>query len=156
MRFLFFLAVCVIIYLLLRRLLRPADYSPQHVGHVYHGPAAPAQDDVPRLEVIRHHFREIDAATGPPDRDVFYDELFVDVLEPRTRDIWKYSFYVGTPKGVAKAMAEENWEYLFSSDLLIVKTFDMELILRAVVENLEEQHELPRAVAKKGEKKYWA
>jgi hypothetical protein len=156
MRFLLFLAAACVVYLLLRRLVQPTDYSAQHVGRMYHGPDESVKDDVPRLEVIRHYFREIDAGAGPAERDVFYDELFVDVLEPRTRDIWKYSFYVGTPKGVAKAMSEENWDYLFSSELLIVKTFDIDLILRAVIENLEEQHELPRAVAKKGEKKYWA
>jgi hypothetical protein len=154
MRVLLFVALCVAVFLVLRRLSRPQEYTAEHLARVLpptapRGGKYPHTQEAARLQIVRYYFREIDAANGPPNPEAFYDELFVDVVDPRTRDIWNYSYFVATPQGVAQVMQEEKWDWLFSADLLIVKTYELNTILDAVLESLEEQHELPRAVARK-------
>ncbi len=49
---------------------------------------------------------------------------------------------MGTPNGIAQVMREEGWDEIVGTDLLIVRRFDRELILKSLLDRLEEQHEI--------------
>jgi hypothetical protein len=129
---------------LLRRLSRPADAGVLNAPTIPRLPfpaAAEPDDDQPRLRVRNHYFRSFDSDTGPPDPECFYDQLFLELENP-AGDAWTISYFVGTPSGIAQVMREEGWDEMFGTDLLIVRRFDRELILRSLLERFEEQYEI--------------
>ncbi|HYA95951.1 MAG TPA: hypothetical protein VEC95_06730 [Terriglobales bacterium] len=132
------------VLLLLRRLSRPVEAAMLETPAIQTLPVAAAAEPEggPRLRIRNHYFRSFDTETGPPDPDCFYDELFLDVTQPDSGDSWTVSFYVGTPSGIAQVMREESWDYMFSIDLLIVRRFDRDLILRELLERVFEQYEV--------------
>ena len=87
-------------------------------------------------------FGRLDTDTGPPDPECFYDELFLEIENPDSSDSWTTSYFVGTPSGLAQVMREEGWDEMFGADLLIVRRFDRDLILRSLLERVAEQHEI--------------
>ncbi|MFI5090678.1 MAG: hypothetical protein ACHP7P_11520 [Terriglobales bacterium] len=93
------------------------------------------------MRVRNHYFRSFDSDTGPPDPECFYDELFLELENP-AGDAWTISYFVGTPSGIAQVMREEGWDEMFGIDLLIVRRFDRELILKSLLDRLEEQYEI--------------
>jgi hypothetical protein len=129
---------------LLRRLSRPADAAILDAPKIPTLPLPAAEepaDDQSRLRVCNHYFRSFDSDTGPPDPECFYDELFLELDNP-AGDAWTISYFVGTPSGIAQVMREEGWDEMFGIDLLIVRHFDLELILKSLLDRLEEQHEI--------------
>jgi hypothetical protein len=129
---------------LLRRLSRPVDAAtlePPKIP-ILPFPAANEPDDHPRLRIRNHYFRSFDFDTGPPDPECFYDELFLELENPQSGDSWTHSYFVGTPSGIAQVMREERWDEMFGTDLLIVRRFDRELILRSLLERIEAQYEI--------------
>jgi hypothetical protein len=132
------------LFVLLRRLARPQEAATLEVPQLpaLPLPAAKQPERAPRLRIRNHYFRGFDSDTGPPDPECFYDELFLE-LERSDSDIpWTVSYYVGTPSGMAQVMREESWDYMLGIDLLIVRRYDRELILRALLERVSEQHEI--------------
>ena len=132
------------VLLLLRRLSRPVEAATLEVPPIQTlpVPAAAEPDGGPRLRIRNHYFRTFDTEAGPPDPECFYDELFLDVTQPDSADSWTVSFYVGTPSGIAEVMREESWDYMFGIDLLIVRRYDRDLILRELLERVSEQYEV--------------
>ena len=129
---------------LLRRLSRPVDAATLDSPSVPPLPLPAADetdDDQPRLRIRNHYFRSFDSDPGPPDPECFYDELFVELENP-AGDAWTISYFVGTPSGIAQVMREEGWDEMFGIDLLIVRRFDRELILKSLFERFEEQYEI--------------
>jgi hypothetical protein len=129
---------------LLRRLSRPVDAASIEVRDVptLPFPAGEKPDDQPHLRIRQHYFRSFDSDSGPPDPECFYDELFVELEDPDTGGSWTISYFVGTPSGIAQVMREEDWDEMFGSDLLIVRRFDRELILRSLLQRVAEQYEI--------------
>jgi len=130
---------------LLRRLSRPVDAATLEAPKISALPLPAAEepdDDQPRLRIRQHYFRSFDSDTGPPDPECFYDELFVELEDTHTGNSWTISYFVGTPSGIAQVMREEGWDEMFGADLLIVRRFDRELILRSLLGRLQEQYEI--------------
>jgi hypothetical protein len=129
---------------LLRRLSRPVDAAsikPPRIPTLPL-PVAADPDDQSQLRIRNHYFRSFDSDTGPPDPECFYDELFLELENTESGDSWTNSYFVGTPGGIAQVMREEGWDEMFGTDLLIVRRFDRELILRSLLERIEEQYEI--------------
>jgi len=129
---------------LLRRLSRPdaAGLGAPTVSPSLPFPAADDPEDRPHLRIRNHYFRSFDSAAGPPDPECFHDEVFLELENPETRASWTNSYFVGTPSGIAQLMREEGWDEMFGTDLLIIRRFDREMILKALLERIEEQHEI--------------
>jgi hypothetical protein len=129
---------------LLRRLSRPVDAASLPPPAIPTLPLAAAEEpeNEPRLRICQHYFRSFDSETGPPDPEGFYDELFVELEDSDTGASWTNSYFVGTPSGIAQVMREEGWDEMFGTDLLIVRRFDRDLILRSLLEHMQEQHEI--------------
>jgi hypothetical protein len=128
---------------LLRRLSRPVDTASIEPAKIPIPPIPDVEErEEARLRIRNHYFRGFDTDTGPPDPERFYDELFLEVENRDSGDSWTVSYFVGTPSGIAEVMREEGWDEMFGADLLIVRRFDRELILRSLLERIEERYEI--------------
>jgi hypothetical protein len=103
------------------------------------------------LLVSRYYFRDTDIETGPPDPADFYDELFVDLRGASSDQTWQNSIHVATPRALDRVMVEEHWDSVIGTELLIVRRYDLDTILRAAVDHLQQIYEarvqLPRGIA---------
>ncbi len=89
--------------------------------------------------IVRNYFfRETDLITGPPDPEDFYDEFLIECEHPETGYRWWTGFYVATPKGLARVMAEGRTDFLYGDSTIIVRRFDLKTIVRAVMESFAE------------------
>jgi hypothetical protein len=128
---------------LLRRLTQPVDAASLDAPAAAAVPCpAASEPDQPRLRIRNHYFRTFDSDPGPPDPECFHDEIFLELESPTSGSSWTASYFVGTPSGIAQLMREEGWDEMFATDLLIVGRFDRELILRSLLERIEEQYEI--------------
>ncbi len=129
---------------LLRRLSRPieaASVEPPNIPTLPL-PVPEERNEQSRLRIRNHYFRSFDSDAGPLDPECFYDELFLELENTESGESWTNSYFVGTPSGIAQVMREEGWDEMFGTDLLIVRCFDRELILRSLLERIEEQYEI--------------
>jgi hypothetical protein len=99
------------------------------------------------LQVTRYYFRQTDATTGPADPFVFYDELFVDLLDPESNQKFQNSMHVCTPRGLEQAMKEEGWDTVIGTELLIVRRYDLQQILDGALDHLAEIYEVRAQIA---------
>jgi len=99
--------------------------------------AAPATG----LIVSRYYFRDTDLETGPADLADFYDELFVELLDPASGQIWKNSMHVATLRGLERMMIAENWDTVIGGELLIIRSYDLLKIMSGATGHLEEIYE---------------
>lgn len=129
---------------LLRRLSRPVDAATLEPPDI---PTVPLliEDEPPaqgRLRIRNHYFRSFDSEAGPPDPECFHDEVFLELENPESGDSWTNSYFVGTPSGIAQFMREEGWDEMYGTDLLIVRRFDRELILKSLLDRINQQYEI--------------
>ena len=102
------------------------------------------------LILSRYYFRETDAETGPPDAADFYDELFIDLRDSESEQTWQNTIHVATPRGLERIMAAERWDSVIGTELLIVRRYDRETILRTAIEHLQEIYEVRVQMVGKG------
>jgi hypothetical protein len=102
------------------------------------------------LVVRRYYFRNTELETGPADPADFYDELFVDLEDPDSAQKWQNSIHVATPSGIDRMMAEEHWDSVIGGELLILRKYDLDTILKAAVEHLEEVYEVQVQIMGRG------
>lgn len=102
------------------------------------------------LVVRRYYFRNTEPEAGPPDPADFYDELFVDLEEPESTQKWQNSIHVATPRGIDRMMAEEHWDSVIGGELLILRRYDLDTILKAAIEHLEEIYEVQVQIMGRG------
>jgi hypothetical protein len=102
------------------------------------------------LTVSRYYFRETEVETGPPDPADFYDELFVDLRDPDSEQTFQNSIHVATPRALDRVMQEEHWDSVIGTELLIVRRYDLDTILRAAIDHLQEIYEARVQIAGKG------
>ncbi len=94
------------------------------------------------LLVTRYYFRETDLDTGPPDPADFYDELFIDLRDTGSGQVWQNSIHVATPRALDRVMQAEGWDSIIGTELLIVRRYDLETILNGAVEHLQQIYEV--------------
>jgi hypothetical protein len=155
MRLLFFVVVIIVIYLVVRRMSASHTISAEN----YRPPEAPASSTVinakdvkdspyrSRYEVTRYYFAHIDAAQGPPDPDVFYDEFFVVLTNVESGEKFNNSMFVSTPRGIAEEMKKEQWDSVVGTELLIVPRYNLDAILAGAKRHLEEIYESTLKIA---------
>jgi hypothetical protein len=93
------------------------------------------------LAVSRYYFSQTDIETGPPDVADFYDELFVDLRDTDSGQIWQNSMHVATLRGLERVMTEEHWDSVIGTELLIVRRYDRDTILHGAIDHLQEIYE---------------
>ena len=104
--------------------------------------AAPEPDSAPNgLNLSRYRFRTTTLEAGPLDPEDFYDEIFIDLIDPETGQLWQNSMHVATPRGLERTMRAEQWDTVIGGELLIVLRYDLATILDGAATHLEEIYE---------------
>ena len=93
------------------------------------------------IRIKKFFFEKEDAIPGPADREVFADELHVELYDPDTGHSWWQSYFVATPQGLVKILRDRSWRYLHAPDVLIFPQYDLEEIRRAVVSRIMADHD---------------
>jgi hypothetical protein len=93
---------------------------------------------IPRLH--NYYFRQTDLQTGPADPAAFHDELFVELEDPGSGHRWTARFPVATPAGLARVMDEDRSDFIYDTDTIIIRRYDIALILEAVFEFYAQAH----------------
>jgi hypothetical protein len=104
--------------------------------------AAEELDPKGDLTVSRAYFAQTDIETGPADASDFYDELFIDLRDSVSGQVFENSIHVTTLRGLDRVMREEHWDSVIGTELLIVRKFDRDTILQAAVGHLQEIYEV--------------
>ena len=97
--------------------------------------------DAPRaLEVKSYMFTNFDYRTGPANREDFFENIYLNVGEVgrESNSVRTYSLYVTTPRALDAAMRAKREDYKFGRNLLVVERYDMDVILRAVREHIND------------------
>ena len=102
---------------------------------------APVSDDLGRVRVVRLNFEHFDAVPGPPDPECFADELILELYDSVSDFRWTASYVIATAKGISKRMDEEDWNFLYATEIFMVRTYNLELIRRAVYGRIKELHD---------------
>jgi hypothetical protein len=97
------------------------------------------------LQVKSYMFTNFDYRLGPADRSDFYENLYINVGETtssatnsESSPTRTYSLYVTTPKALSSAMRLNKQGYKFGRHVLVVESYDINLILRAVKEHIND------------------
>lgn len=91
------------------------------------------------LELRGYYFEHCDAQAGPPDPEVFCDDLHLDVCDPRTGNAWQPSFTIVTPRGLAQQLKDNHWDYMEGDGMLIVPRFSLDAVLKSAMQRVTEQ-----------------
>ncbi|GEM_PF-2896463 len=102
---------------------------------------APISDNLGRVRVTQFNFEHFDAVPGPPDPDCFADELIVELYDSASDFRWTVTYVVATPAGIRKRMDDEQWNFLYATEIFIVRTYNLETIRRAVYGRIQELHD---------------
>ena len=102
---------------------------------------APISDHLGRVRVTQFNFEHFDAIPGPPDSDCFADELIVELYDSASDFRWTVTYVVATPAGIRKRMDDEQWNFLYATEIFIVRTYNLEAIRRAVYGRIQEIHD---------------
>ncbi len=98
-----------------------------------------------RPNILNYFFREIDLATGPPDKRSFCDELTVETQDPDYGHYYTYKFSVATPAGLQKMLDEGHLASLYlDAEVVVVAAWDMKVILGTVIEEIIKLYKEPR------------
>ena len=159
--FALFVLVGIVFYSALRLMLtrkdegKLGDYAPldprieRRFDHAFAGSSraareadlAPISDNLGRVRVTQFNFEHFDAVPGPPDPDCFADELIVELYDSASDFRWTVTYVVATPTGIRKRMDDEQWNFLYATEIFIVRTYNLEAIRRAVYGRIQEIHD---------------
>ena len=94
-----------------------------------------------RPEFLNYYFEETDLILGPPDPTSFYDDFYLLVRDIGNNHTALYKYFVATPAGLQKALADEHLPALCLEDQsLIIARWDVPLILETVVKKVMESY----------------
>src|ERR1700748_1572650 len=86
-----------------------------------------------RPEFLNYYFEKIDLVQGPPDAATFYDYFYLEARDLENSHTIHYKFFVASPLGVTKAIAEEKIRaMLWREHSFIVARWALPLILEVV------------------------
>ena len=102
---------------------------------------APVSDDLGRVRVTQLNFEHFDAVPGPPDPECFADELILELYDSASDFRWTVTYVIATPAGIRKRMDDEQWNFLYATEIFIVRRYDLETIRRAVYGRIKELHD---------------
>ncbi len=102
---------------------------------------APVSDNLGRIRVTQFNFEHFDAIPGPPDPNCFADELIVELYDSISDFRWTVTYVVATPAGLRKKMDDEQWSFLYATEIFVVRSYNLETIRRAVYGRIKELHD---------------
>jgi hypothetical protein len=94
-----------------------------------------------RIQIKKLFFDKTDISPGPPEPEVFADDLHIELYDPGSNHRWWQSFFIATPQGLARILRERHWRYLHAPSILVLPRYDLEEIRRAVVSRIVAEHD---------------
>ncbi len=85
---------------------------------------------------LRSYFFEHCDGTDLPDTDVFFDDLHLDIYDPRTGRAWTQAITIATPGGLAEQLHQNRWDYLEGDGMLVLPRFNLQAVLRAAMQRI--------------------
>lgn len=101
----------------------------------------PYDPSLGRLRIRKFYFDKTDVVPGPPDPEIFADDLHLELYDPDSNHAWWQSYFVATPQGLARVLREKSWRYLHAPDILVFPRYNFEEIRRAVVSRIVAEHD---------------
>jgi len=93
--------------------------------------------------IKNYYFAKIDLVKGPERGDSFYDDLFLQLEDPGSGFNWENQYTVATPAGLQeKLKSEPTNALLLGGTILIVPRWDLTLILKEIMDDIVEKHEI--------------
>ena len=101
-----------------------------------------------KIQIKKLFFDKTDVAPGPPEPEVFADDLHIELYDPDSGHRWWQSFFIATPQGLAKILRERHWRYLHAPSVLVLPRYDLEEIRRAVISRIVAEHDYYKGLEK--------
>jgi hypothetical protein len=98
-----------------------------------------------RPKILNYYFLHTDLEAGPDDPTNFYDDFHVEFENPENGQRWTSSFWVTTPAGLSRQIDENRQAAVWGSGTLVVKRFDLKVILRSILESYADHHAADKA-----------
>ena len=95
----------------------------------------------PNYVFHRYNFRDMDVEQTPSDPSDFFDELWIEVKDLDREHKWMYVRTVCTPKGLGRTMAEDGHKFVNAGGFLLIKRYDLQIILATVRDELNKAGE---------------
>ena len=93
--------------------------------------------------IKNYYFAKIDLVRGPERSDSFCDDLFLQLEDPGSGFNWENQYTVATPAGLQeKLKSEPTNAVLLVGTILIVPRWDLALILKEIMDDILEKHEI--------------
>jgi hypothetical protein len=94
-----------------------------------------------RPEFHNYYFEKTDLLTGPDDPATFYDYFHMEARDIENDHRVLYKYFVATPSGLQKALAESHISALhLKQHAFIVTRWDLPIILETVVKHIIESY----------------
>ena len=92
-------------------------------------------------------FATFEIAAGPPDRNCFAEELWVDLHDDSSGHNWRQTYFVATPAGLQKTLRESKSKFIFIPKVLVMDRYDAKELRVVLLEDLaameEERGDVP-------------
>ncbi len=69
-------------------------------------------------------FATFEIAAGPPDPNVFADDLSVNLYDKSTGHAWNQDYFVATPAGLEKMLRDSKSNFVFLPKILVMHRYD--------------------------------
>jgi hypothetical protein len=122
----------------------PEQLSAPVVPEIDPEPQPPFPVKTPHYQLQALAFKNTDYRVGPPDPTVFFDEVTFSGTRLDSGNTFTLTAVVATPRGLEKYLRDKQYRYLWTSDLLVIERFDMEIIREMVLDYAQEMVEVPR------------
>jgi len=93
------------------------------------------------IQISDWNFAKFEIETGPPNRDSFADELFVNLYDKSTGHAWEQTYLVATPAGLEKMLHRNKLNFMFLPQTLVMNRYEVNELRKAVLGDLRAMEE---------------
>jgi hypothetical protein len=93
------------------------------------------------IEIRAWNFATFEIETGPPDRNCFADDLWMDLYDSSTGHGWRQTYFVATPAGLEKMLRDNQSNFMFLPQVLVLNRYDVNELRKAVFDDLRAMEE---------------
>ena len=92
-------------------------------------------EDFERPKIVNYYFERTRLLEGPPDPEVFMDDLHIEFRSEEDLYHWTIRCTVATPKGLSKYLEDGAFDSMSGDNVIIIKRYDLATALKAVLED---------------------
>ena len=99
------------------------------------------------IQIRAWNFATFEIEIGPPDRNCFADDLWMDLYDSSSGHGWRHTYFVATPAGLEKMLRDSKSSFMFLPQILVLNRYDVAELRKAVLDDLgameEERGDVP-------------